>query len=112
MRVSMLAFALALVFVALAAAGCGGESAEGQKLAAIDAAREAYEEEAADGRDFSEGPCIADPLPEPRDDWVVVVVREPREEDENAAERCDAYREGRAEHAVELDEFGHIVRAQ
>lgn len=107
----LVALALALV-VALAAAGCGGESAEEEKLAAIDAARGAYEDEAGDREDFSDGPCIADPLPEPRDDWVVVVVREPREEDENAAERCSAYREGRAEHFVELDEFGHIVRAQ
>ncbi len=109
MRIVVLALALAAV---LAAPGCGGESEADEKRAALDAARDTYERELEAGREFSDGPCIADPLPEPRENWVVVVVREPRDEDRDAAERCSAFREGRAEHFVELDEFGHIVRAQ
>ena len=104
--------ALGIALAALAAAGCGGESEQEERRAVLDAAQEAYDRQAEEGGDFSEGPCIADPLPEPRDDWVVVVVREPRDEDRNAAERCSAFRDGRAEHFVELDEFGHVIRAQ
>jgi len=109
MRIGVLGVAAAL---ALAAAGCGGESELEERRAVLDTAQEAYDREADGGRDFSDGPCIADPLPEPREDWVVVVVSEPREEDRDAAERCSAYRDGRAEHFVELDEFGHVIRAQ
>ena len=109
MRIVGLGIALA---AALAAGGCGGESEAEEKRAVLDVAQETYDRELEAGRDFSDGPCIADPLPEPREDWVVVVVREPRDEDRDAAERCSAFRDGRAGHFVELDEFGHVVRAQ
>ena len=103
MRAAVLVVAAAAV---LAAAGCGGPSEQEEKRAVLDAAQEVYD------RELEDGPCLADPLPEPREDWVVVVVREPREDDRNAAERCSAFRDGRAEHFVELDPFGHVVRAQ
>jgi hypothetical protein len=109
MRIAVAACALAAVLVASA---CGGESEQEEKRAVLDTAQEVYDAELAKGRDFSDGPCIADPLPEPREDWVVVVVREPRDEDRSAAERCSAFGDGRAEHFVELDEFGHVIRAQ
>lgn len=109
MRIVVLGIALV---AALAAAGCGGEAALEERRAVLDTAQEVYDRELESGRDFSDGPCIADPLPEPRDDWVVVVVREPRDEDREAAERCSSFRDGRAGHFVELDEFGHVVRAQ
>jgi hypothetical protein len=109
MRTVVVAVGLAGV---LAAAGCGGQSEQEEKRAVIDAAQQVYDRGLADGRDFEDGPCIADPLPEPDEEWVVVVVREPREEDRDAAQRCSAFREGRAEHVVELDPYGHVVRAQ
>ena len=109
MRAAVLVVAAAAV---LAAAGCGGPSEQEEKRAVLDAAQEVYDRELEAGREFEDGPCLADPLPEPREDWVVVVVREPRGDDRNAAERCSAFRDGRAEHFVELDPFGHVVRAQ
>ena len=109
MRIAVVAFALVVL---LGAAACGGESEQEEKRAVLDTAQEVYDAELAEGRDVSDGPCIADPLPEPREDWVVVIVREPRDEDRNAAERCSAFGDGRAGHFVELDEFGHVIRAQ
>jgi hypothetical protein len=96
---------------ALAAGGCGGPSAAEEKRAVLDDAQQTFERELDEGRDMSEGPCIADPLPA-NEDWVVVVVREPRDADRDAAERCSAFADGRADHVVELDEFGHVIRAQ
>ena len=104
----------AAVFLAavLLAAGCGGVD-EAEKDAAIAAARVAYENARLEGTDFSRGPCIADPLPEPTADWVVDVAHEPRRAlDERPENQCSAYRSGKAEHFVELDPEGNLIRAE
>ncbi len=111
MRIVVVGAVLAALALLPVAAGCGGESELEEARAVLNDARDAYEAEAESGRDFSDGPCIANPLPD-REDWVVVVVREPRDQDRSAADRCSAYRDGTAEHFVELDEFGHVIRAQ
>ncbi len=107
-------------FVAAAlVAGCGGEDTaeqagdEAERAAAIAAAEVAYAKARADGTDLSEGPCIADPLPAPADDWVADVAHDPRtDEDDDPKNQCSAYRSGDASHFVELDPDGELIRAE
>ena len=107
----MRALLLVAVLLATGLVGCGG-SAEDEKLGAVDAAREVYAEE-GEGRDLSSGPCLANPLDDPYESWVVDIVHSPREGiDDQAENQCSAYRDGKADHFVELDEYGHLVRAQ
>jgi hypothetical protein len=105
------ALLLGAVLLATGLAGCAG-SAEDEKLGAVDAAREVYAEE-GEGKDLSSGPCLANPLDDPYENWVVDVVHSPRQAvDDEAVNQCSAYRDGDAKHFVELDEYGHLVRAQ
>jgi hypothetical protein len=100
---------LALTAVATA---CGGVD-EAERQAAIAAARAVYEKERLAGVDFSRGPCLANPLPPPSADWVADVAHEPRRDvDDDPANQCSAYREGEAEHFVELDPDGRLIRAE
>ena len=106
-----IALAATLGLVAIALAGCG-DDAVAEKEEVVAAAREVYAEAEEEGTDFSDGPCIANPLDD-HEDWVVDVVHQPRTEaDDDPANQCSAYRDGEAAHVVELDEFGHLVQAQ
>ncbi len=103
--------ALVAVLVAVLA-GCGGVD-EAEKDAAIAAARAAYEKERLEGGDLKRGPCIANPLPAPTSDWVADIAHDPRRPvDDDPANQCSAYREGKAEHFVELDPDGNLIRAE
>jgi hypothetical protein len=104
--------ATAAVAAAVLLGGCGGVD-EAKKDAAITAARVAYEKARAEGTDFSRGPCIADPLPAPSSDWVVDVAHEPRRDvDDRPENQCSSYRKGDADHFVELDPNGDLIRAE
>ena len=62
--------------------------------------------------DFSSGPCIAEQLPG-QPDWVVDVAHDPRlPVDDQPANQCGRYRAGKADHFVELDPRGRLIRAQ
>ena len=99
---------VALVALALAA-GCGGDSDDGERERAIAAAHVAYEEAAAAGTDFADGPCLGVVL----ENWVADVAHDPREEvDDRPENQCEAYRSGEAEHFVELDPDGELIRAE
>jgi hypothetical protein len=94
------------------AAGCGGVD-EAERQAAIGAARAVYEKERLAGKDFSSGPCLANPLPPPNENWVADVAHDPRRPvDDDPANQCSAYRDGRADHFVELDPDGRLIRAE
>lgn len=89
--------------------GCGGGPSEGERDAAITAAKDAYAEAVEQGVDMSNGPCLGVIL----DNWVADVAHEPREEiDDEPANQCEAYRKGEAEHFVELDLDGNVIRAE
>ena len=79
---------------------------------AIEAAMAVYEEAVASGIDLSVGPCIAEEL----DDipgWSVDISHDPRQEiDNDSANQCQAYRDGRTTHFVELDPDGELIRAR
>jgi hypothetical protein len=43
--------------------------------------------------------------------WVVDVAHDPRQAvDDDPANQCEAYREGEADHFVELDPQGRLIR--
>lgn len=60
--------------------------------------------------DLSDGPCIAEEL---MDDWVVDIAHNPRQAVDDLPEnQCQNYRNGTANHFVELDPSGNIIRAE
>lgn len=77
---------------------------------AVSQAQSLYYQKNKLGIDFSEGPCLTnDLLP----GWVADMVHVPREKVDNLAEnQCQAYLEGRAQHFVELDLNGEVVRVK
>lgn len=93
----------------LVLAACGGEVDEGEKEQAIAAAKQAYAAAKAQGVDFEDGPCLGLIL----EGWVADVAHDPRQEvDERPANQCDAYRAGEADHFVELDPAGNVLRVE
>lgn len=108
-RLAVVAFITFGVFVA-----CGGDDnvSEDERQRAIDAAMDVYATVAASGQDLSEGPCIAEELGDVPG-WSVDIAHDPRQEVDNQPEnQCQAYREGRTDHFVELDPDGNLIRAR
>ena len=100
---------LVLVLAFALAAGCGGGSDDGERERAIAAAHVAYEEAAAAGTDLADGPCLGVVL----DNWVADVAHDPRQKvDDRPENQCEAFRSGEAEHFVELDPEGELIRAE
>lgn len=78
--------------------------------AAINQARLLYRQERQRGRDLSAGPCISNAL---MPGWVVDIVHNPRLPIDDLPEnQCSAYLEGRAQHFVELDIDGNLIRTK
>jgi hypothetical protein len=101
-RVPLLAFLLVL-------AACGGGPSESEQEAAIAAARQAYDEAVEQGVDMSNGPCLGVIM----NNWVADVAHDPREDiDDERANQCEAYRQGEADHLVELDPDGNVIRVE
>lgn len=62
------------------------------------------------GEDFSKGPCLSNAL---MPGWVVDISHSPRLPIDDLPEnQCPAYREGSAQHFVELDLDGNLIRAK
>lgn len=99
--------------ILLVAVGCGGSSGSSKdQEQAIAAADEVYQQAKANGTDFSNGPCIAEKLPN-LPDWSVDVAHEPRQAiDDQPENQCQFYRDGKTHHFVELDPEGLLIRAQ
>ena len=77
---------------------------------AVNQARYLYQLRKEEGLNFSEGPCLTNAL---MPGWVVDIVHNPRQEiDDLTQNQCAAYKEGRAEHFVELDLDGNLVRVR
>jgi hypothetical protein len=90
---------------AVLAAGCGGAEADDET---IRLAQEAYERAKTDGVDMSRGPCLGVIKP----GWVADVAHDPRQDvDDEPVNQCAAYREGDADHFVELDPNGNYLRS-
>jgi hypothetical protein len=96
--------ALALAVAALAA-GCGGAKADESTVAL---AKQAYTRAKARGVDMSRGPCLGVIKP----GWVADVAHDPRQDvDDRPENQCEAYRTGAADHFVELDPDGNLIRS-
>lgn len=68
-----------------------------------------FEEVHGEGTDLSRGPCLGVIGP----DWVADIVHDPRTAaDDNPANQCAEYREGKASHFVEITPQGRIVRVR
>jgi len=60
-------------------------------------------------QDLSNGPCLSNEVAR---NWVCDVAHDPRlEVDNNPANQCSAYREGKAQHFVEVDPDCNLIRA-
>lgn len=69
-----------------------------------------YEQKKQVGTDLSSGPCLTNDL---FTDWVVDIVHNPRQpKDDLVQNQCPAFTEGRANHFVELDMDGNVVRVK
>lgn len=68
---------------------------------AIVKAQELCNVKLAEGEDLSNGPCISEDL---MSGWVADIAHDPRQEvDDDPANQCQNYGEGKASHFVELD---------
>jgi hypothetical protein len=109
--VRSVALALVALFFMVGCSATEDAEEEGVKATAITAAKAAYEKARLEGRDLSNGPCIADPLPVPN--WVADIAHDPRQPvDDEPANQCSTYRSGENEHFVELDPEGNVIRAE
>lgn len=68
-----------------------------------------YQVTRGEGTDLSAGPCLG--LIDR--DWVVDVAHDPRQSvDDDPANQCPEFREGKARHFVELTPDGRIIRVR
>lgn len=77
---------------------------------AVNQANHIYRQKKEMGADFTSGLCLSNAL---MPNWVVDVAHRPRlPADDLPENQCPAYLEGRAEHFVELDPEGNLIRAK
>lgn len=113
----LLSFFILFIFVG---AGCQSakedENGEGDKDRAIEEAYNIFNDRVAEGVDMRDGPCISEKIevdPPLSGWWVVDVAHNPRiSEDNNPENQCESYRKGDAEHFVELDVNGNLIKAK
>lgn len=71
-------------------------------------AQKLFKQKKAEGLDMSDGPCLTNEL---IPGWVVDVAHDPRQPIDNQPEnQCSAFRQGKAEHFIELDTNGNLIR--
>ena len=76
---------------------------------AIELCKKACIDAGEKGEDFSNGPCLLNPIPK-QADWVCDIAHSPRQDVDNLPEnQCSAFRDGTANHFVELDEYCEII---
>lgn len=77
---------------------------------AVNQAMHFYSLRAQTGEDLSEGPCLSNAL---LPGWVADIAHSPRVAvDDLPQNQCSAYLEGRAQHFVELDLEGNVIRVR
>lgn len=85
-----------------------GKSLESDR--AVNQAKHFYGLRKASGESFANGPCLSDAL---MPNWVADIVHNPREAiDDQTAYQCPSFLEGKAQHFVELDMEGNVVRVK
>lgn len=77
---------------------------------AVNQAKLLYSQKKERDEDLTNGPCLSDAL---MPNWVVDLVHNPRiSADDLPQNQCPAYLEGRAEHFVELDLDGNLIKVK
>lgn len=77
---------------------------------AVNQAKLLYRQKKDSGEDIASGPCLSNSL---MPGWVADVAHSPRLAIDDLLEnQCAAYFEGRAQHFVELDLDGNLIRAK
>ncbi|MBI2086368.1 hypothetical protein HYT74_03440 [Candidatus Daviesbacteria bacterium] len=77
---------------------------------AINQAKLLYRQKKATNEDLSNGPCLSNAL---MPNWVADLVHSPRiPVDDLSENQCSGYIEGRAQHFVELDLDGNLIRTK
>lgn len=77
---------------------------------AVNQAKFLYSQRKEMGEDFSNGPCLSNAL---MPGWVVDIAHSPRlSADDLPENQCPSYIEGKAQHFVELDLDGNLIRAR
>lgn len=106
-------FIAAFLASALAACGSSGSQvSQSDRDKAVDAAQAAFLQVNATGKDLSAGPCISESLPG-LPDWVADIAHDPRQPiDDESANQCRRFRSGQAQHFVELNVDGQLIRAE
>lgn len=76
---------------------------------AVKAAKELYEKEKENIANLEKGPCLAQEI---IPDWSADIAHQPRQAvDDDPANQCQAFREGKTHHFLELDPDGNFLRA-
>lgn len=77
--------------------------------AAIEKAREVYNQKKRDGVDMTDGPCLAEEL---MSDWSFDIAHNPRQKvDDNPQNQCQDFKNSKTHHFVEFDPDGNLIRA-
>ena len=77
---------------------------------AVNKAQIIYREKKKLGIDLSSGPCLTNHL---KPGWVADLVHNPRIEiDKRVENQCPVYLEGKADHFVELDLDGNVIKVR
>lgn len=77
---------------------------------AVNQAEVVYQQAKSLGTDFSSGPCLSNAL---LPDWVLDIAHNPRlPVDDLSDNQCPALKEGKANHFVELDPSGKLIKVK
>ena len=77
---------------------------------AINQAKYIYRLRKEEGENFANGPCLSNSL---MPGWVLDIAHNPRQPIDNLPEnQCSTYVNGLAQHFVELDPQGNVIRAK
>jgi hypothetical protein len=83
---------------------------EQDKKLAADRAKELWRARYLEGEDLSQGPCLSNDL---IPGWVGDIAHSPRvSADDQPQNQCSAFVTGQAQHFVELDPMGNVIRSQ
>jgi len=103
-----------LIATTLGLTGCGGgdSASDSEKDRAVAAAEKVFQQAQASGVDLSRGPCVSESLPG-LSGWVADIAHDPREDvDDEPENQCQRYRDGEADHFVELTPEGEAIRVE
>lgn len=111
MKKSIVFFAVLMMFF-----GCAGQSETGKNVSpaqsepdsAVQKCIELCSEKKAEGLNLDFSPCLSNEIVS---GWVCDAAHSPRTEIDNLSEnQCSAFREGKAQHFVEVDSSCNLIR--